>query len=603
MAKPITISIVGNAGPLKKAVKESEKALSDLGNSFKNAAKVFAVGAAAVGAGAVVAIKKASDLNETISKVGVIFGDADKEIQAFAKNAASSLGQTRQQALNAAATFGIFGKSAGLAGSDLAKFSTDFTTLASDLASFNNTSPEQAINAIGAALRGESEPLRQYGVLLNDATLKQAALELGIYDGNGALTAQQKILAAQKVIFEQTGDAQGDFARTSDGLANQTRILQAQLENVVTVIGTALLPIAQELVAWVSDHILPVIERWADAISEDGLSGLLQQITLDTRNWYGSMSAGQQIALSLTGTLGGLYIAMRTLTFAVQVTAAFKGLTAAIQGTQVAVIGLGGTWVQVASVIGVAVGAITASLYLLSQENFGVFKGMANAALDFADVVIDVFNAVAKSAAQWVNLMIDAINLLNPFADIPKFEVGDVIGNIGFRFSGVFEDGPRRGGMRIGAVPDRLDIAGITATGIGGGGGPLPPPGAGGGAGGGGGGSRGAGNGAGDGGTTINAGTVNFAAPIVDYMALGRTESAYQADLALGGVPGGLDYLYADLSESARLADAALLDTAQAPINITVNTVTADENLPTVIVDALQRYNLIYGPAEIEIAV
>jgi hypothetical protein len=75
---------------------------------------------------------------------------------------------------------------------ELATFSNDFTALASDLASFNNTTPEEAINAIGSALRGESEPLRKYNVLLNDAKLKAAALELGIYSGSGALTDQQK---------------------------------------------------------------------------------------------------------------------------------------------------------------------------------------------------------------------------------------------------------------------------------------------------------------------------------------------------------------------------------------------------------------------------
>jgi hypothetical protein len=134
-----------------------------------------------------------------------------------------------------------------LAVKDLAGFSNDFTALASDLASFNNTTPEQAVQAIGAALRGESEPLRQYGVLLNDAALKAAALELGIYDGSGALTDQQKILAAQKVIFEQTTDAQGDFARTSDGLANSQRTLTAQMDNLQVSIGQALLPVVEAI--------------------------------------------------------------------------------------------------------------------------------------------------------------------------------------------------------------------------------------------------------------------------------------------------------------------------------------------------------------------
>jgi hypothetical protein len=142
-----------------------------------------------------------------------------------------------------------------LSGQELAGFSNDFTALASDLASFNNTTPEQAVQAIGAALRGESEPLRQYGVLLNDAALKAAALELGIYDGSGALTDQQKILAAQKVIFEKTTDAQGDFARTSGGLANSQRTLTAQMDNLQASIGQALLPVVEA--------ILPLCSRFA----------------------------------------------------------------------------------------------------------------------------------------------------------------------------------------------------------------------------------------------------------------------------------------------------------------------------------------------------
>ena len=119
-------------------------------------------------------------------------------------------------------------------------------TLSTDLASFNNTSPEEAVLAIGAALRGESEPLRRYGVLLNDAVLRQEALTLGIYDGKGALTAQQKVLAAQAAIYKQTGDAQGDFLRTSDGLANSQRTLGAVLKNVQIELGTKLLPAIQE---------------------------------------------------------------------------------------------------------------------------------------------------------------------------------------------------------------------------------------------------------------------------------------------------------------------------------------------------------------------
>jgi len=228
------------------------------------------------------AIQAASDLQENTSKIKVIFGDAGRAVTDFAKTAARDIGQSQNQVLAAAGTFGTFGKAAGLAGDQLATFTTDFITLSADLASFNNTTPDEAINAIGAALRGEAEPLRRFGVLLNDATLKAAALELGIYSGSGALTAQQKILAAQKVIYEQTGDAQGDFARTSDGLANQQRILSAQFENVKTKIGELLLPVFSTLVKFLNDEVLPAVDRVITAFGEQGLGKGLQQAVAET---------------------------------------------------------------------------------------------------------------------------------------------------------------------------------------------------------------------------------------------------------------------------------------------------------------------------------
>ena len=251
----------------------SEKLFGGLRKGFDVFQKVAAVGAAAIGAfsaASFIAIQRASDLNETLAKSGQIFGTSAKEVELFAQGAATALGQTKQQAIDAAASFGIFGKAAGLSGGTLAEFSTKFVTLASDLASFNNASPEEAITAIGAALRGESEPIRRFGVLLNDAALKSAAMEMGIYNGNGALTAQQKVLAATEVIFQQTSDAQGDFARTSDGLANQQRILKAQFDNIAATLGQILLPFFLRFVTFINNNILPAIQIFAEQLGEKG---------------------------------------------------------------------------------------------------------------------------------------------------------------------------------------------------------------------------------------------------------------------------------------------------------------------------------------------
>ena len=252
----------------------ANKKISAFGKEFPGiglaiAGVTAAIGA--VGAAAYSAVQKASNLNEQISKAGVIFGQSSKEVENFARTANRTLGLSTTAALNAASTFATFGKAAGLAGRDLVTFSTDFVTLASDLASFNNTSVDQAINAIGAALRGESEPLRAYGVLLNDATLKAAAMELGIYSGSGALGQQAKILAAQRVIYKQTGDAQGDFSRTSGGLANQQKILSATLENVQTNLGMALMPLFIKVVRFFNEKVTPAIEEVANAFGDQGL--------------------------------------------------------------------------------------------------------------------------------------------------------------------------------------------------------------------------------------------------------------------------------------------------------------------------------------------
>jgi hypothetical protein len=233
-----------------------------IGSIVSRSAGIFAAGFASVKIGGFLkdAIAQASDLGETTSKVSQIFGPAAKDIINFSKTSSTALGQTQQAALDANATFGIFGKAAGLQGKELSGFTTQLTTLASDLASFNNTSPEQAIEAIGAALRGETEPMRAYGVLLDDASLRQEALAQGlIKTTKQALTPQQKVLAAQALIMKQTTTAQGDFARTSGGLANQQRILTARFSDFKTSIGAIALPLATRFFGFLNERAIPVL--------------------------------------------------------------------------------------------------------------------------------------------------------------------------------------------------------------------------------------------------------------------------------------------------------------------------------------------------------
>jgi hypothetical protein len=198
-----------------------------------------------------------------------VFGQLGADaIKSFAEGGADSVGQSMNDILQASSLLGVFGKAAGLADGDLVDFSENLITLGADLSAFANTTPEQAVEALSAGLRGESEPLRQYGVLLDDATLKARAMEMGIYDGNGPLTQQQRILAAYNEILAQTGDQQGTFAEESDTLAGSQARTAAAFENISTQIGTAFLPIAEQLSSWFLEKGIPALQEFADWLNK-----------------------------------------------------------------------------------------------------------------------------------------------------------------------------------------------------------------------------------------------------------------------------------------------------------------------------------------------
>jgi hypothetical protein len=256
-----------------KGVKDAELSLRNLNNVTAGIAAgmvaAFAGVTYAIGRISIDSVKIASNYQETASAVKETFGDASASLIDFAKTVPDALGMTQTQFLDSAKTFGILGQAAGLAGEDNAAFSKQLSILAADLASFNNTSVDDAILALGAGLRGESEPLRRYGVLLDDATLKARATEMGIYDGNGALTQQQKVLAAQAEILAQTNTQQGDFARTQDGIAGSTKTLQANFEDLQLALGQKLIPVFDNMV----DKMLAFIDNNGPAI-EDALTAI-----------------------------------------------------------------------------------------------------------------------------------------------------------------------------------------------------------------------------------------------------------------------------------------------------------------------------------------
>lgn len=234
----------------------------------------------AVGSFVTGSIAAASDLGESTSKVGVVFGGASDKVLEFASNAATALGQSEGQVLAAAGTFGNLLRAVGLSEDASAEFSTSMVQLATDLASFNNTDPTEALDALRAGLVGETEPLKRFGVNMNEATLKAKALELGLSDGKATLDSNAKAQAAYALIMEQTSLAQGDFARTSGGLANQQRIFSAQVDDLQARLGGLFLPAITKIVTALNTGLGPATDTISDGFGRlgDVVGPVVQQI-------------------------------------------------------------------------------------------------------------------------------------------------------------------------------------------------------------------------------------------------------------------------------------------------------------------------------------
>ena len=262
----INVVVAGDSKPLRKAL---GKATQSLGNVTKQIGKFsVAAGAAFAGLGAK-SIGLAVDFEESLSKANQIFGSAAKGIEDAAKSAATEVGLSRAELLEASSSFGVFGKAAGLTGDELSGFASDLVTLSADVASFNNLRPEQALEKLNAGLRGSVEPLQSIGVLMNAAAVETEALNMGLIEQGEELSEGQKILARHSLIMQQLGEqgATGDFKRTSEGLANTQRILHARLKDLGITLGQVLLPIAEKM-ADVTGRLITKFEGWSPKIQD-----------------------------------------------------------------------------------------------------------------------------------------------------------------------------------------------------------------------------------------------------------------------------------------------------------------------------------------------
>ena len=244
--------------------------------------KLAKFGAAAAIAGGIVAkqlLSSASSLQESLSKVNAVFGSSANQVVAWSETTAKALGVSQRAALEAAGTYGNLFQAFGLGAPEAQAMSIRLVELAADMASFNNVPIDDALLALRSGLSGETEPLKRFGVALNDSTLKAKALELGLISTTkGTLPQLIKTQAAYALILEQTSIQQGDVARTSDGVAFKMKSFGAQVEDVKGQIGTALIPIFSQLMSFLNDKVIPVFVEFAAILGDDGVGAAFKYL-------------------------------------------------------------------------------------------------------------------------------------------------------------------------------------------------------------------------------------------------------------------------------------------------------------------------------------
>ncbi len=410
----------------KAADAQSGAAAKSLGSKWALAGKAAAVGLGALALGAMRTVSDASDLNEALNKSRVTFGKYASEVPGFSSSVASSLGISRAAALDQASGIAAMVQAMGTSKSASAEMSTRILKLAADMGSFHNADPSAMLENIRSGLSGEMEPLKKYGILLSESRVAQEAVRMGLVKQGATLTDQQKLQARYSLLLRDSAVANDDFSNTSGGLANQQRILKAEITDLSASLGTALLPAAQaavsviaDLVGWMQQHT-GIVKVAAGVIAALG-TGILVIVGI-TKAW----AAAQMLLNVVMAANPFVLVAGLIAALVVAFIAAYKGsedfrnivngVFAAVQGVVMAFVSFFTATLPAAfravvgwvrsnwPIIATIVSGPFAPLVALATDAFGVrtaltgaFTGMVTAARTFmSNLIGEIRDAVGS---------------------------------------------------------------------------------------------------------------------------------------------------------------------------------------------------------------
>lgn len=241
-------------GKAEKSVSKLEQRLDKLNKVAEKTGKFLTkfVTLPILGLGTL-AVKLSSDFNESLNKIDVAFGNSQDVILDWSKTTADNIGVSQGKAMDMVATMGDMATSMGLTQKAAAEMGKEIVNRAGDLASFKNIRIDMAETALKGIYTGETESLKGLGVVMTQANLAAYALSQGITKNMDDMTQAEKVMLRYNFVMDATSNSAGDFARTSDSLANRLRSIKARAENIAVALGDKLLPIAERLAEKVLD--------------------------------------------------------------------------------------------------------------------------------------------------------------------------------------------------------------------------------------------------------------------------------------------------------------------------------------------------------------
>lgn len=269
-------------------------------------------------------IQLASDLQEVQNVVDVTFPTMSEKVNDFAKEMDKSAGLSETMAKQYTGTFGAMAKSFGFTEKEAYNLATALTQLTGDVASFYNLDQGEAYIKLKSIFSGETEPLKDLGIVMTQAALDAYALEKGLGKTTAEMSEQEKVALRYQYVMEGLSDASGDFVRTQDSWANQTRVLSLEWESFKTIIGDGLIEALSPGLEFLNNVGMPAIQFFGDVIM-DVFNGAIAPIN----GFIEVLTLGGTAIVELCGAMGDL--GTEIINWAFQVDTAQAQMDAAIQ--------------------------------------------------------------------------------------------------------------------------------------------------------------------------------------------------------------------------------------------------------------------------------